>query len=78
MYRHVVAPGKLPTVIENSSIVFPSRRVMSADVARHWGRQLDGGRTCDSVEEANAYLMESFQQMFPKHECSEHCREELL
>jgi hypothetical protein len=47
-------------------------------IARHWGRQLDGGRTCDSVEEANAYLMESFQQMFPRHQCSEQCREELV
>src|SRR5471030_2138014 len=42
--------------------------------ARHWGRQLDGGRMCDSVEDANAYLMESFQQMFPEHVCSEQCR----
>ena len=33
--------------------------------------------TCDSVEEANAYLMDSFQQMFPEHDCSEQCREEL-
>ena len=47
-------------------------------LARHWGRQLDGGRTCDSVEEANAYLMESFRQMFPEHVCSERCREELV
>jgi hypothetical protein len=45
-------------------------------VARHWGRQLDGGRICDSMEEANAYLMESFRQMFPDHQCSEKCREE--
>jgi hypothetical protein len=44
-------------------------------MARHWGRQLDGGRTCDSMEEANVYLMESFDQMFPEHSCSEHCRE---
>jgi hypothetical protein len=47
-------------------------------LARHWGRQLDGGRTCDSVEEANAYLMESFRQMFTEHVCSERCREELV
>jgi hypothetical protein len=47
-------------------------------VARHWGRQLDGGRTCDSAEEANAYLMESFRQMFPEHVCSEQCRKELV
>jgi hypothetical protein len=46
-------------------------------IARHWGGQLDGRRICDSVEEANAYLMESFWQMFPEHVCSEWCREEL-
>jgi hypothetical protein len=46
-------------------------------VARHWGRQLDGSRICGSVEEANAYLMESFRQMFPEHVCSEQCWEEL-
>jgi hypothetical protein len=46
-------------------------------VARHWGRQLDGGRICDSVEGANAYLMESFHQMFPEHVCSGQCWEEL-
>jgi hypothetical protein len=45
-------------------------------LARHWGRQLDGGRICDSVEEANAYLMESFWQMFPEHVCSDRCRDE--
>jgi hypothetical protein len=47
-------------------------------VARHWGRQLDGGRICASVEEANAYLMESFKQMYPEHVCSEQCRQELV
>ena len=43
-------------------------------VARHWGRQLDGSQVCDSMEEANAYLMESFRQMFPEHLCSGQCR----
>ena len=47
-------------------------------IARHWGRQLDGGRTCDSVEDANAYLMDSFHQMFPEHVCTEQCREDLV
>jgi hypothetical protein len=28
--------------------------------------QLDGRRICDSVEEANAYLMEPFKQVFPE------------
>jgi hypothetical protein len=43
-------------------------------VARHWGRQLNGLRICDSVEEANEYLTDSFWQMFPEHQCSERCR----
>jgi hypothetical protein len=43
-------------------------------VARHWGRQLDGSYVCDSVDEANAYLRESFRQMFPEHLCSGQCR----
>jgi hypothetical protein len=47
-------------------------------IARQWGRQLDGGRTCDSMEEANAYLIDSFHQMFPEHFCSETCREEFF
>jgi hypothetical protein len=42
-------------------------------IARHWGRQLDGGQVCDSVDEANAYLTESFRQMFPEHLCSGQC-----
>jgi hypothetical protein len=47
-------------------------------VARHWGRRLDGGRICDSVQEANAYLTESFLQMFPEHVCLEQCWEEMV
>ena len=47
-------------------------------VVRHWGRNLAGGRICDSVEGANAYLMESFRQMFPEHVCSGQCWEELV
>ena len=43
-------------------------------VARHWGKQLDGCQICDSLEEANQYLTESFCQMFPEHLCSEQCR----
>ena len=42
-------------------------------LARHWGKQIDGWRICDSVEEGNEYLRESFDQMFPEHVCSEKC-----
>ena len=46
-------------------------------LARHWDRQLDGGRICSSVDEADAYLMDSFWQMFPEHECSQQCLAQL-
>ena len=42
-------------------------------IARHWGRQLSGCQICSSVQEANKYLTESFQQMFPNHVCSKQC-----
>jgi len=47
-------------------------------VVRNWGRQLAGFHICDSLEEANAYLIDSFRQMFPEHFCSEDCREEFF
>ena len=43
-------------------------------IARHWGGQIDGCRTFESVKEATAYLTESFQQMFPQHACAGSCR----
>ncbi len=46
-------------------------------MARHWGKQLQGGTSCSTLEEANAYLLESFQQMFPEHVCLPDCIEEL-
>ena len=42
--------------------------------AHHWGPQLDGGTTTTTLRQANAYLTESFQQMFPEHQCTERCR----
>ena len=42
-------------------------------MARHWGRQLDGYRICDSTREANANLKQSFQEMFPEHSCTRLC-----
>jgi len=41
--------------------------------ARHWGPQLNGGRTTKTLKEATAYLVESFHQMFPEHVCTERC-----
>jgi hypothetical protein len=42
-------------------------------VARHWGKQLDGGRTFATVKEATEYLIASFNQMFPEHRCNARC-----
>ena len=44
---------------------------------RQRGSVTSFGWICGSVEKANAYLMESFRQMFPEHVCSEQCRGEL-
>ena len=41
--------------------------------ARHYGSQLDGGKLTRTLREANAYLLESFHLMFPKHVCTEWC-----
>jgi hypothetical protein len=46
--------------------------------ARNWGKELNGSRVCDSIDDANAYLIESFQQMFPDHVCTAPCRQELV
>ena len=43
-------------------------------LARHWGPQLDGGRECDTMREANEFLIRSFTEMFPEHRCTERCR----
>ena len=46
-------------------------------LARHWGPQLDGGRECDTMLEANGFLIRSFTEMFPEHRCTERCRIEV-
>ena len=38
-------------------------------LAHHWGPQLDGGGTFRSLGAAMTYLRESFEQMFPEHQC---------
>jgi hypothetical protein len=41
--------------------------------ARHWGQQLDGGRECGTMREANEFLAQSFREMFPEHRCTLRC-----
>jgi hypothetical protein len=60
---------------EDGLIVSRVRRVGRRKwLARHYGPQLDGGRETQSLPEANAYLLESFEQMFPEHRCTAKCR----
>jgi hypothetical protein len=41
--------------------------------ARHWGCQIDGGGPYLDISDARKYLLDSFVQMFPEHECGEAC-----
>ena len=41
--------------------------------ARHWGRQMEGGRRFQDLPTACQYLFDSFAQMFPEHTCGEAC-----
>ena len=44
-----------------------------AFAARHWGRRLDGGREFRTRQGAKAYLIRTFGQMFPEHQCTARC-----
>jgi len=41
--------------------------------ARHWGRQMEGGKEFRSTNAAKAYLIRTFRQMFPEHLCEPRC-----
>jgi hypothetical protein len=41
--------------------------------ARHWGRNLEGGKEFRTLAAAKAYLSRSFSQMFPNHVCTARC-----
>ena len=41
--------------------------------ARHWGRDLEGGKEFRTRSGAKGYLTRSFSQMFPEHVCSSRC-----
>ncbi|HZT33812.1 MAG TPA: zf-HC2 domain-containing protein [Bryobacteraceae bacterium] len=42
-------------------------------LAVHEGPNLQGGRTCKTLREANEYLFRSFVEMFPEHRCTAEC-----
>ena len=59
---------------EDGLIVSEATRRGQKWFAHHWGPELDGGTTTETLEEAMTYLNESFQQMFPEHtKCTERC-----
>jgi hypothetical protein len=41
--------------------------------ARHWGCEIDGGARYADLAGACKYLVDSFVQMFPEHECNKAC-----
>ena len=41
--------------------------------AHHWGCQIEGGGRYPDLAAACKYLVDSFAQMFPEHECVEGC-----
>ena len=46
-------------------------------LARHWGDQLDGIGEHSTLEAANRFLIVSFQEMFPEHQCTPRCHANL-
>lgn len=47
-------------------------------LAHHWGPQLDGARNTKTLKDGMTYLIESFQQMFPEHQCTERCEDGVM
>ncbi len=41
--------------------------------ARHWGRNVVGGKEFRTFRGAKSYLRQSFSQMFPEHVCTARC-----
>ena len=41
--------------------------------ARHWGRNLEGGKEFRTLAGAKVYLVRSFAEMFPEHTCTTRC-----
>ena len=41
--------------------------------AQHWGCEIQGGVRFRELADALTYLLDSFIQMFPEHECSKTC-----
>src|SRR5436190_21445368 len=43
-------------------------------IARQWGDQVEGGKECSTMREANRVLVQAFREMFPEHRCTDRCK----
>ena len=60
--------------IEDGTVYSRATRLMTGKVmARHWGKDLEGGRVRGSVAAAKQYRGVSFWRMFPEHTCEGRC-----
>ena len=70
----VIEPINFVHFTEDGPVYSRATRLTTGKVmARHWGRDLDGGKVFGSVSAARKYLNESFAQMFPEHKCKGEC-----
>jgi hypothetical protein len=62
--------------ITSDGPIFSSKRRLDDGTweAYHWGQTMEGVAACKTAKAAEAYLIESFRQMFPEHVCSDRCR----
>ena len=69
-----IEPANFVHFTEDGLVYLRATRLPTGKVmARHWGKELDGGRVCGSVSAAKSYLSESFSEMFPEHSCGGEC-----
>jgi len=64
-YVHFTADGPIYSRI--------TRLATGEVMARHWGKDLRGGKLFRTVSEGKRYLTASFAQMFPEHTCGAKC-----
>ena len=69
-----IEPVNFVHFTEDGPVYSRATRLTTGKVmARHWGRDMDGGRVFGSVSAARKYLSEFFSQMFPEHKCTVPC-----
>ena len=72
--RQGIEPVNFVHFTEDGPVYSRATRLTTGKVmARHWGKDLNGGRVFGDVSAARRYLNESFSQMFPRHTCDGRC-----